>query len=140
MDKTLRCVGVCQDKNLGLFQTISLPPVGHTYLYQGVSMGPCVWWQKQPFGAAFFFFFWLKHLSVLRTSEGWSRVWRKGIRTHPTTKELKTSTVLCRLGVGWLVQPWPIISRRRAQRGTVQRFNHATAFLALQEKGSPSSL
>lgn len=57
MDKILRCVGVCQDKNLGLFQTISLPPVGHTYLYQGVSMGPCVWWQKQPFGAAFFFFF-----------------------------------------------------------------------------------
>lgn len=40
-------------------------------------------------------------------------------------RELKTSTVLCKLDVGWLVQPGPVMSRGRAQRGTVQRFNHS---------------
>lgn len=139
MDKTLRCVGVCQDKNLDFSRPyLCLQWDIHTCIK--VSRWVPVCGGKNSLLVQLFFFFWPKHLSVLRTSEGWSRVWRKGIRTHPTTKELKTSTVLCRLGVGWLVQPWPIISRRRAQRGTVQRFNHATAFLALQEKGSPSTL
>lgn len=75
----------------------------------------CVWWQKQPFGAACLFV-WAKHLSVLRTSGGWSRVCMKGTKTHPTARELKTFIVLCKLDVGWLLQPGPIISRGRAQR------------------------